>query len=119
MQATQLSFSFGSIWALSILQVGSLTEQVSTSDPVLAPVLFSYSAEVQTFSMRSKGMLIWNAVTQIEYVYTTFVDAVALDAIGQSCNTDLSLRPCLTFRIQVLRRVHPAGSHSVDSGQAM
>jgi SP family sugar:H+ symporter-like MFS transporter len=33
--------------------------------------------------MRSKGMLVWNAVTQIEYVYTTFVDAVALDAIGK------------------------------------
>ena len=32
--------------------------------------------------MRSKGMLVWNAVTQIEYVYTAFVDAVALEAIG-------------------------------------
>jgi hypothetical protein len=44
--------------------------------------LYSYPAEVQTFSMRSKGMLVWNAVTQIEYVYTAFVDAVALEAIG-------------------------------------
>lgn len=46
------------------------------------PILYSYPAEVQTFSMRSKGMLVWNAVTQIEYVYTAFVDAVALEAIG-------------------------------------
>jgi hypothetical protein len=28
-------------------------------------------------------MLVWNAVTQIEYVYTTFVYAVALEAIGE------------------------------------
>lgn len=46
------------------------------------PVLYSYPAEVQTFSMRSKSMLIWNAVTQIEYVYVVFVDAIALEAIG-------------------------------------
>jgi hypothetical protein len=32
--------------------------------------------------MRSKGMLVWNAVTQIEYTYTAFVDAIALEAIG-------------------------------------
>jgi SP family sugar:H+ symporter-like MFS transporter len=46
------------------------------------PVLFSYPAEVQTFSMRSKSMLVWNAITQIEYVYVVFVDAIALEAIG-------------------------------------
>ncbi|KAI9632414.1 general substrate transporter [Dioszegia hungarica] len=46
------------------------------------PVLYSYPAEIQTFSMRSKGMLVWNAITQIEYVYVVFVDAIALEAIG-------------------------------------
>lgn len=28
-------------------------------------------------------MLVWNAITQIEYVYVVFVDAIALDAIGK------------------------------------
>lgn len=46
------------------------------------PVLYSYPAEVQTFSMRSKGLLVWNTVTQLEYAYVVFVDAVALNAIG-------------------------------------
>jgi SP family sugar:H+ symporter-like MFS transporter len=40
--------------------------------------------------MRSKGMLVWNAATQLEYVYTTFVDAVALDAIGKRVSTHSS-----------------------------
>jgi hypothetical protein len=47
------------------------------------PVLFSYPAEVQTYSMRSKGLLVWNTITQIEYAYVIFVDAIALDAIGE------------------------------------
>lgn len=46
------------------------------------PILYSYPAEVQTFSMRSKGLLIWNSVTQIQAIYVTFVDSIALDAIG-------------------------------------
>jgi hypothetical protein len=32
--------------------------------------------------MRSKGLLVWNTVTQLETAYVVFVDAVALDAIG-------------------------------------
>lgn len=32
--------------------------------------------------MRSKGLLVWNTITQLEYAYVVFVDAVALDAIG-------------------------------------
>jgi hypothetical protein len=32
--------------------------------------------------MRSKGLLVWNTLSQIESAYVTFVDAVALDAIG-------------------------------------
>jgi SP family sugar:H+ symporter-like MFS transporter len=46
------------------------------------PVLFSYPAEIQTFSMRTKGLLVWNSITQVEYAYVIFVDAIALDAIG-------------------------------------
>ena len=46
------------------------------------PVLYSYPAEVQTYSMRSKGLLVWNTVTQLESAYVIFVDAVALDSIG-------------------------------------
>ena len=46
------------------------------------PVLYSYPAEVQTFSMRSKGLLLWNTVTQLESAYVTWVDAVALNTIG-------------------------------------
>ncbi|KAJ3918672.1 general substrate transporter [Lentinula edodes] len=39
-------------------------------------------AEVQTFSMRSKGLLVWNTVSQLMSAYVTWVDAIALDAIG-------------------------------------
>ncbi|WVQ83711.1 hypothetical protein IAT38_005855 [Cryptococcus sp. DSM 104549] len=46
------------------------------------PIIYSYPAEVQTFSMRSKGLLVWNTVNQLEGAYVTWVDAVALDAIG-------------------------------------
>lgn len=46
------------------------------------PVLYSYPAEVQTFSMRSKGLLVWNFSQQIFSIYVTFVDAIALNAIG-------------------------------------
>ncbi|WVO17757.1 hypothetical protein L204_105455 [Cryptococcus depauperatus] len=47
-----------------------------------APILYSYPAEVQTFSMRSKGLLVWNTITQLEGAYTTWVDAIALESIG-------------------------------------
>lgn len=46
------------------------------------PVLWSYPAEVQTYSMRSKGLLVWNTVNQIMGAYVTWVDAIALEAIG-------------------------------------
>ncbi|OWZ38215.1 sugar transporter [Cryptococcus neoformans] len=46
------------------------------------PILYSYPAEVQTFSMRSKGLLVWNTVSQLEGAYVTWVDAIALDSIG-------------------------------------
>lgn len=45
-------------------------------------MLYSYPAEVQTYSMRSKGLLVWNTITQLETAYVVFVDAVALDSIG-------------------------------------
>jgi SP family sugar:H+ symporter-like MFS transporter len=46
------------------------------------PVLWSYPSEIQTFSMRSKGMLVWNTASQLFSGYTTFVDSVALRSIG-------------------------------------
>lgn len=84
------------------------------------PVLYSYPAEVQTFSMRSKGMLVWNAITQIEYTYITFVDAVALEAIGElpsffrhaASKADES-------RIQVLCCLHASHHYPVVPCQAL
>ena len=52
------------------------------------PVLYSYPAEVQTFSMRSKGLLAWNTVSQLTAAYAVFVDAIALDAIGECIGLD-------------------------------
>lgn len=46
------------------------------------PVLWSYPAEVQTYSMRSKGLLVWNTVNQLFGAYVTWVDSIALNAIG-------------------------------------
>lgn len=46
------------------------------------PVIYSYPAEVQTFSMRTKGLLVWNTLTQIQNTYVVFVDAIALNKIG-------------------------------------
>jgi len=46
------------------------------------PVLYSYPAEVQTYSMRSKGLLVWNTITQLETAYVQWVDVIALNAIG-------------------------------------
>lgn len=46
------------------------------------PVLWSYPAEVQTFTMRSKGLLLWNQINQLCGAYTTWVDSIALGKIG-------------------------------------
>lgn len=46
------------------------------------PVLYSYSAEVQTYTLRSKGLLLWNQLSQLFGAYITWVDAIALNAIG-------------------------------------
>jgi hypothetical protein len=46
------------------------------------PILWSYPAEVQTYSMRSKGLLVWNTISQIQTIYVVFVDSIALNAIG-------------------------------------
>ncbi|KAK1925411.1 putative hexose transport-related protein [Papiliotrema laurentii] len=46
------------------------------------PVLYSYPSEVQTFSMRSKGLLVWNTCSQLFGAYTTWVDSIALRKIG-------------------------------------
>lgn len=46
------------------------------------PVIYSYTPEVQTFEMRSKGLLLWNQSTQLFGAYTGYVDSVALNRIG-------------------------------------
>ncbi|WWC68331.1 uncharacterized protein I206_102256 [Kwoniella pini CBS 10737] len=46
------------------------------------PVIYSYASEIQTYSMRSKGMLVWNTVYQLQGAYVSWVDAIALEAIG-------------------------------------
>ncbi|WWC96625.1 hypothetical protein V866_003497 [Kwoniella sp. B9012] len=46
------------------------------------PVIYSYASEVQTYSMRSKGLLVWNTVYQLQGAYVAWVDAIALNAIG-------------------------------------
>ena len=47
------------------------------------PVLWSYTSEVQTFTMRSKGLLLWNQINQLCGAYTTWVDSIALGKIGE------------------------------------
>lgn len=54
------------------------------------PVLYSYPAEVQTYSMRTKGLLVWNTVSQLESAYVTWVDAIALNSIGEHHEMSLS-----------------------------
>lgn len=46
------------------------------------PILYSYPAEIQTYAIRSKGLLVWNTVTQLQTAYVVWVDSIALNAIG-------------------------------------
>ena len=46
------------------------------------PVAYSYPSEILTFSMRSKGLLVWNTVSQLFSAYATFVDPIGLNHIG-------------------------------------
>ena len=46
------------------------------------PVVYTYPSEVLTYSMRSKGLLVWNTCNQLFNAYATFVDPIALDHIG-------------------------------------
>lgn len=46
------------------------------------PVIYSYPAEVQTFSMRTKGLLVWNTLTQIQNTFVVFVDSIGYTRIG-------------------------------------
>lgn len=48
---------------------------------VACPIIYSYPAEVQTYSMRSKGLLVWNQAQQVQGTYVTFVDSIALNRI--------------------------------------
>lgn len=79
----------GSLWSGSISVVLTSPTQSFTLVSYLQSILrgvdtkdFSDPAEVQTYSMRSKGLLLWNTVSQLEGAYVTWVDAIALDSIG-------------------------------------
>ncbi len=60
--------------------------------------------------MRSKGLLVWNTITQFETAYVVFVDAIALDAIGMSLKGEQA-----DNRLQILCRLHAVDHHSVCS----
>lgn len=98
------------IYTFSSCNIAQSSDSLLTPDPVL----YSYPAEVQTYSMRAKGFLVWNTVTQIEYAYVTFVDAIALDAIGEWASGNHDLISELTSRLQVLCGVYAAHHHPVD-----
>jgi hypothetical protein len=72
----------------STIPVGSKKGQLSLvsahqSLSIIDPVLWSYPAEVQTFTLRSKGLLLWNQLTQLWGGYTTWVDSIGLAKIGK------------------------------------
>ncbi|KAJ3812899.1 general substrate transporter [Lentinula lateritia] len=71
------------IWPTLLLSlVGLCVSRVALVWIYLGFFNASNPAEVQTFSMRSKGLLVWNTVSQLMSAYVTWVDAIALDAIG-------------------------------------
>ncbi|CAD6569474.1 MAG: hypothetical protein TREMPRED_005262, partial [Tremellales sp. Tagirdzhanova-0007] len=47
-----------------------------------AASIFQTRFYILTFSMRSKGLLVWNTLSQFAGAYVTWVDAIALNAIG-------------------------------------
>jgi len=59
------------------------TDEINLVFVLADPVLYSYPAEVQTYSTRSKGLLVWNTCSQLFSIYTTYVDSIALDVIGK------------------------------------
>lgn len=77
-------------------------------------------AEIQTFAMRTKGLLVWNTFSQCMGAYVTWVDAIALDKIGMSSTPTFSLSfnplmKTILFRLQVLRCLHAVGRDPVGA----
>lgn len=86
----------------------------------LDPVLWSYPAEVQTFTMRSKGLLLWNQINQLCGAYTTWVDSIALGKIGECTVVTLAknfdLRGTnVCIRLQIRCRLHPSCRHPMGT----
>ncbi|GAA5829006.1 hypothetical protein JCM11251_004095 [Rhodosporidiobolus azoricus] len=54
----------------------------SGTDNWMTGIFYSYPAEVQTFSLRAKGMAVWNTANQLSGLYNAYVNVVALNAIG-------------------------------------
>ena len=46
------------------------------------PLFFSYPAEILTFSIRAKGMMIWTITTKCLSVFNAYVNSIALAKIG-------------------------------------
>ncbi|WVQ79726.1 hypothetical protein IAT38_001826 [Cryptococcus sp. DSM 104549] len=48
----------------------------------VTPLFFTYPAEVLNYSIRGKGMAVWNTVNQAWGAYGAYVNSIALSAIG-------------------------------------
>ncbi|WWD05123.1 hypothetical protein V865_003195 [Kwoniella europaea PYCC6329] len=46
------------------------------------PLFYSYPAELLNYSLRGKGMAVWNTVNQAWGAYGSYVNSIALDTIG-------------------------------------
>ncbi|KAK8864109.1 hypothetical protein IAR55_001355 [Kwoniella newhampshirensis] len=47
-----------------------------------SPLFYSYPAEVLNYSVRGKGMVVWNTVNQVWGAYGAYVHSIALNKIG-------------------------------------
>lgn len=68
--------------------------------------------------MRTKGLLVWNTLSQCMGAYVTWVDAIALDKIGASFAGCLPVQIAYAsnfYRLQILWCLHAVGSHPMGS----
>ncbi|OCF32460.1 hypothetical protein I316_05886 [Kwoniella heveanensis BCC8398] len=47
----------------------------------IAPLFYSYPAEILNYAVRAKGMAVWNTVNQATGAYSSYVNSIALAAI--------------------------------------
>ncbi|WVQ84277.1 hypothetical protein IAT38_006429 [Cryptococcus sp. DSM 104549] len=48
----------------------------------ISPLFYAYPAEILNYSIRGKGMAVWNTVNQAWGAYGSYVNSIALDNIG-------------------------------------